>query len=71
MRTILTICLVTLLPLPVLAQGKKKRKVQPVKIVKLNRKQPIEYATDIHPIFKKRCFACHSGKIKKGGFTHF
>ncbi len=67
MRTAITLFLVALMPVPVLAQGKRK-KVQPVKIIELTRKEPIVYQKDIEPIIRKRCVACHSGSIKEGNF---
>ncbi len=66
MRSLLTCCLVALLPLPALAQGKKKDDVAPVKVVELDRKDPVAYEKDVEPILYKRCIACHSGNIKEG-----
>lgn len=66
MRSLFTICLVALLPIPVLAQDKKK--VEPVKIIELNRKDPIVYQKDIEPVLYKRCVTCHSGSVKEGNF---
>lgn len=65
MRILLPLGLLALLPLPALAQSKK---VEPVKIIELTRKEPVVYEKDIEPIFYKRCVACHSGSIKEGRF---
>lgn len=63
MRALLPLCVIAALPLSVLAQTKEPG---PVKIVELNRKEPVSYDKDIEPIFYKRCIACHSGSIKEG-----
>jgi WD40 repeat protein len=65
MRIALMLGLVVLLPVPVLAQGKK---FGPVKIIELDRKEPIVYQKDIEPIFYKRCITCHSGSVKEYDF---
>jgi WD40 repeat protein len=66
MRFLLTVSLAALLPLPVLAQGKKK--IEPIKVVELKRTDPVSYDKDIEPIFYKKCVTCHSGSIKEGRF---
>ncbi len=66
MRILLTLTFLALMPLPVVAQGKLK--VKPVKIIELSRKEPVVYEKDVFPIFRKRCFACHSGSIIEGDF---
>ncbi len=65
MRTLLPLCLLCVLPWPAIAQSKK---VEPVKIIKIDRKDPIAYEKEIEPIFYKRCVACHSGTIKESKF---
>jgi len=65
MRKLLIFCLLPLVPLPALAQG---RKVQPIKVVELQRTDPVAYEKEIEPIFYKRCTTCHSGTEKKGRF---
>ena len=40
--------------------------VPPIKIVALNRKEPVLYDKDIEPIFVNKCAFCHSGNIKEG-----
>jgi WD40 repeat protein len=66
MRTLLTLSLLALMPCAVMAQEKKEP--GPVKLVKLDRKEPVSYDKDIEPIFYKRCTACHSGSVKKSKF---
>ena len=67
MRCLLLLGLVALMPLPT-ALAQRKKGVEPVKIIKLDRKKPVSYADDVFPIFRKRCFACHSGSITEGDF---
>lgn len=40
--------------------------VPPIKIVKIDRKEPVLYDKDIEPIFVNKCAFCHSGNIKEG-----
>lgn len=49
------------------AQGKKDEP-GPVKVIKLDRKDPIVYEKDVEPIFYKRCVTCHSGSVKESRF---
>ena len=65
MRILLTTCLLALVPLTANAQN-KKGDVEPIKVVKLERQEPVSYDKDIEPILKNRCFVCHSGKEKQG-----
>jgi WD40 repeat protein len=50
------------------AQDNKKEELQPIPTVDLKRNAPIEYNTDIAPIFENKCFVCHSGKLTEGDF---
>jgi WD40 repeat protein len=45
-----------------------KKTVQPIKVVALTRKEPIQYEKDIEPIFANKCLFCHSGAVKEGKF---
>jgi WD40 repeat protein len=38
----------------------------PVKVIKIDLKEPISYEKHIEPIFYKRCTVCHSGNVKEG-----
>jgi WD40 repeat protein len=63
MRLFLTLACVGLLPFAALAQGKLEG--GPIKVVKIDRKDPISYDKDVEPIFYKRCTVCHSGNVKE------
>jgi WD40 repeat protein len=66
MRSHLIVCLIALLPSPVLAQGKQPNYDDPIEVVKLDRTDVVLYEKEVEPIFKNRCFVCHSGKEKQG-----
>jgi WD40 repeat protein len=69
MRFLLPLCLLALLPALTLADDKEKPAgVQPIKVVTLDRKDPVAYEKDIEPILVKKCFFCHSGNVKEGKF---
>jgi WD40 repeat protein len=64
MRSLLTLCLLALLPGAALAQEKKE--VGPIKVVELDRKDAVSYDKEVEPILYKHCTTCHSGSVKKG-----
>src|SRR5688572_19934005 len=66
MRLLLTLGILAFLPLAASAQGKKE--LEPIKVIKIERKDPLVYEKDIEPIFYKRCITCHSGNVKEGRF---
>ena len=66
MRFFLTLACLTLVPFAAAAQPKKE--VGPIKVIQLDRKDPISYEKDVEPIFYKRCTVCHSGNLKEGKF---
>jgi WD40 repeat protein len=71
MRRLLILALFTLSPVALPAQeksAKEDKELKPIKVVKLERKDPVQYEKDIEPIFRKRCMACHSGTIKESRF---
>jgi WD40 repeat protein len=70
MNKVLCLSVVALLPGVVFGDEKddKKKTVQPIAIVALNRKEPVTYQKDIEPIFVKKCQYCHSGAIKESKF---
>ena len=43
-----------------------KLEAGPIKVMKIERKDPISYDKDVEPIFYKRCTVCHSGNVKEG-----
>ena len=67
MRSHLTLPLLLVLPLTITAQEKQKPTPgnEPIKVVKLDRKDPVTYDKDVEPIFVKKCFVCHSGNVKE------
>ncbi len=69
MRLFLIVCLAGLIPTLAFAQGKKaKAPVQPIKVVKLTRTEPVSYEKDVEPILINKCQFCHSGDVKEGKF---
>src|SRR5258708_2759623 len=69
MRTFLPLCLIALLPaLGAAADDPKAKKVEPIKVVKIDRKDHLVYEKDIEPIFYKKCQFCHAGPVKEGRF---
>jgi WD40 repeat protein len=62
---LLAFTLVTVAPLAVRAQEKKKEQ-GPVKVIDLKRTDPVSYEKEVEPIFYKKCLACHSGSVKEG-----
>jgi WD40 repeat protein len=70
MRSLLTLCLLALLPCLVLADDAKDTSggVQPIKVVALDRKEPVSYEKDVEPVLVKKCFFCHSGNVKEAKF---
>ena len=71
MRKILALGLAALLPALALADDKKdkaKSAVEPIKVVTLDRKEPVLYEKDVEPIFANKCQYCHSGSVKESKF---
>src|SRR5687767_1853584 len=69
MRIHLSFCLLALLPVVVAAQEPKKpAEVVPIKVVAIDRKDPVVYEKDLEPILVKKCFFCHSGNVKESKF---
>src|SRR6516162_9148301 len=62
--------LLGLLPSFALAEDTKDEKgaVQPIKVVTVDRKDPVLYGKDIEPIFVNKCQLCHSGAVKESNF---
>jgi WD40 repeat protein len=52
----------------VTAQEPKKDEFPPIPTVDLKRTEPVEYGRDIEPLFKNRCFVCHTGNVTEGKF---
>src|SRR5262245_8063408 len=68
MRYALSLCLITFVPVVAAADDddKKPAATQPIKVVKLDRKDAVVYEKDVEPILSNRCNVCHSGNIKEG-----
>src|SRR2546421_11801258 len=66
MRFLCTLAVVAALPCAALGQGTKTD--GPIKVIKIELKEPISYDKHIEPIFYKRCTVCHSGNVKEGKF---
>jgi WD40 repeat protein len=66
MRARLTTCLGFLFSAGVVLAGDKPSAVQPIKVVTLDRKDPVTYEKDVEPILLNKCSFCHSGNIKEG-----
>lgn len=58
--------LLTILVLPALVCAQTANDTKPIPEIKLDRKEPVDYGKDIFPIFKNKCFVCHSGKETGG-----
>src|SRR5215471_10083670 len=46
----------------------KKDEFPPIPTVDLKRTEPVEYGRDVEPVFKNRCFVCHTGNVTEGKF---
>ena len=69
MRDILCICIVlTLTASTVADEAKKGADPQPIKVVTIERKEPVTYEKDIAPILENKCAYCHSGAVKEAKF---
>ncbi len=64
MRCLLPACLLALVPAWA-AADEPKGEVQPIRVVTLNRKDPVTYEKDVEPVLVKKCFYCHSGNVKE------
>src|SRR5579871_4170044 len=66
MRCFLFTALFVFLPGTLRADDAKKPSgVEPIKVVTLDRKEPVSYLTDVEPILTKKCAFCHSGNVKE------
>ena len=68
MRYLTLFALMSLL-FPATAQEPKKDKdFPPIATIDLKRTEPVEYGADIEPIFRAKCFVCHSGNVTEGKY---
>src|SRR5438128_1488387 len=67
MTRLYLIAIVTLsIPAVLPAQEKKAGSSEPIKVVALDRKEPVAYEKEIEPILVNKCLFCHSGPVKEG-----
>src|SRR6516225_6855806 len=66
MRYLPSLCLYLFLPSMVVAEDKTRTIVQPLKEVKLDRKELVLYDQEIEPILINKCQFCHSGSVQEG-----
>ena len=61
--------LVAVIGLAAIAVGQdKKDEFAPIEPIDLKLKDPVEYGADVAPIFKDKCFVCHSGNVTEGKY---
>ena len=46
----------------------KKDGFPPIPTIDLKLKNPVEYGADVEPIFRAKCFVCHTGNVTEGAF---
>jgi WD40 repeat protein len=64
---ILTLLVIAACAAPVNAQEPKKD-LPAIAPAKLERKDPVEYGAEVEPVFRAKCFVCHSGNVTEGKF---
>ena len=50
-----------------IGQGKKTA-AEPIKVIAIQRSEPVSYEKEIEPILAEKCQFCHSGPVKEGKF---
>src|SRR5262249_30546935 len=60
--------LVAFAPAATTQEAKKDKELPPIPTVELKRTAPVEYGADVEPVFKNKCFVCHSGNVTEGKF---
>jgi WD40 repeat protein len=68
MRFPLSLFVFTAFFLPLSAQTPPAEVPKPIPVLKLERKEPVDFEKEIEPILVNRCEVCHGGAIKKGGY---
>src|SRR5687768_12706573 len=59
---------VTLAAVAAAQEPKKDKDLPPIPTVDLKRTTPVEYGADVEPVFKNKCFVCHTGNVTEGKF---
>jgi WD40 repeat protein len=67
MRSLLTLCLIALLP-AFAGASDKKQPVKPIEVITIQHKDPVSYEKEVEPILANKCQFCHSGPVKEGKF---
>src|SRR5262249_45679360 len=65
MRSLLLFGLLAALPTLALAQ-EGKIDGSAVKVIKIERKDPVTFEKDVYPVLRAKCTVCHSGSQKEG-----
>ncbi len=65
MRSLLLVTFLAVMPMTARAE-EPKGDGSPIAIVKIERKEPVDYGKDIDPIMTKKCTVCHSGALTEG-----
>jgi WD40 repeat protein len=70
MNRSIALAVVLLLGRPAVAQETQQKKddLPPIPVIDLKRTTPVEYGTDIAPIFQNKCLVCHSGNVTEGKY---
>ena len=64
-----SLTLFAVLALPAVGSAQETKKdLPPIPTVDLKRTTPVEYGADIEPVFKNKCFVCHTGNVTEGKF---
>ena len=63
MRSSMLLASIAFVALAPAQEPKKDKDYPPIPTVDLKRTTPVEYGADIEPIFKNKCFVCHTGNV--------
>ncbi len=66
--TLLTASFLAVFAMPAFADEPQKPEVDPVKVVPIDHKGPVDYLKEVDPILVKKCAFCHSGNVKEAKF---
>jgi WD40 repeat protein len=67
MQTILAMTALFLaIPVTQAADKKSPASVEPIKVVQLQRPEPVSFEKDIEPILNSKCQVCHAGSVTEG-----
>ncbi|MCE9567263.1 MAG: WD40 repeat domain-containing protein [Planctomycetes bacterium] len=63
MRRLIAFALMVFVAHSAIPQEPKKDEFPPIPVIDLKLTKDVEYGADIEPIFKNKCFVCHSGNV--------